>query len=421
MWSDVRAIISLTRREYQLACRAASFWSVAGVGSAVAIWRSSYPGTSAGVAAYQQWQMTVLGVGVIAILFAASAAARDGRRAADELVLAKPYGSLPPLVMARFLGSMLSLLTLAAIMLGAAAAAQGALAGTAFRLWPYVAGLLWSVFPLAVAAALGFSLTTAFRTQLASGSAAVYWVAVSLARPHTPMALDMTLSRHWPQCALLAGALVALAAWLHGRRLRHDMRPGRMMATAFCVLLAGTVLAVIGSYRSGEDALVNADPVLGAIASQTVDGNGLAPGFWLRDSGGELVGLSDFEDSVVVLAFWGPASPESAEILPLLNTLADRHAGSSLAVLAICEDRDAATIGPFRGELSESVILLHDRGRHFGDGLDWSDAPVVVAYGITGVPTTIVLDRERRIAHTLGGMHTQAKLDRAVSRLLEGG
>jgi hypothetical protein len=44
-----------------------------------------------------------------------------------------------------------------------------------------------------------------------------------------------------------------------------------------------------------------------------------------------------------------------------------------------------------------------------------------VAYGIRDVPTMIVLDRERRIAHTLRGMGARAKLDRAVSRLLEGG
>ena len=166
---------------------------------------------------------------------------------------------------------------------------------------------------------------------------------------------------------------------------------------------------------------MNSDPVLAAIASQKVGGDGEAPGFWLRDSSGELVGLSDFEDSVIVLAFWGPASPKSAEILPLLNDLADRHAQDPLAVLAICEDRDAATIRSFQGEVRESVLVLHDRGRHFGDGLDWSDAPAVVAYDIRDVPTMVVLDRERRIAHTLTGMGAWPKLDRAVSRLLEGG
>jgi peroxiredoxin len=420
MWSSARTIAWLAWREYQLACRSASFWAVAGLGAAAAVWRSSYPGTSAGVAAYQQWQAALLGVGVVAVLFGGSTAARDSRQAAAELVSAKPYGSAPPLVLARFLGSALSLLTLAAVALGAAAVAQGTLAGTRLRLTPYVAAVVWSAGPLALAAALGFSLTTMFRTQLASGAAAAYWVVVALARPHTPMVLDATLSQHWPQCVLLAGALVALAAWLHGRRLRGKAGPGKAMAATFVVLLAGTVLAVGVSWRNGEDALLDADPVLAAIASQALDERGRVPGFWLRNSEGKVIGLSDFEEQVVVLAFWGPASAPSAGILAALNTLAERYADRSVALLAVCEDRDAATIRSFRAELDASVILLWDRGRHFGDGMDWSDSPLTVAYQVTEVPTVVVIDRDQRIAETLRGEEGQARLDRTVARLVGG-
>lgn len=419
MWSKAKTVAALTWREYQLACRAASFWSVAGLGAVIAIWRSSYPGTSAGVAAYQQGQVVLLGIGMIAVLFAGAAAARDSRRGAEDLVFAKPYGCLPPLLMARFLGSVLSLLTLAAITFGAAAAAQATLAGTRLRLSPYLSAEARSAGPLILAAALGFLLTAAFRTQLASGSAAIYWMAVALARPHTPMVFDMTLSQHWPQCLLLAGALVSLAAWVHGRRLRSEAGPSRAMAAAFAVLFAATILAVAVSWRSGEDALVNPDPVLAAVASQTVAQDGRAPGFWLRDSDGDLVGLSDFEGRVVVVAFWGPASAASAETLPLLNTLAERYANRPVTILAICEDRDAAAFRSFAGELDDSVILVRDRGSHFGDGMEWSDSPVTVAYGIIDVPTVVVLDRERRIVEVLSGEETRARLDRTVARLLE--
>jgi hypothetical protein len=43
-----------------------------------------------------------------------------------------------------------------------------------------------------------------------------------------------------------------------------------------------------------------------------------------------------------------------------------------------------------------------------------------VAYQITAVPTVVVIDRDRRIAETLEGEETWARLDRTVARLVGG-
>ncbi len=418
--SNAQAIISLILREYQLSRRSASFWAVAALGSVLAIWRGSSPGTLAAAAAYQTSQIIVLGVGVMAIVLAGSAAVRDRRRAAEEFVLVKPVGTSPALVLARFAASALSLLTVAAIMLVAAAAAQGVLAGTPVRFAPYAAGLHRSLAPLAVATALGFSLTSLFGTQLAAGVAAVYWVAVPLARPHTPIVLDLTLSQHWPHSALLACALVALTASLHARALRTDPRWGQWMGAASLLLLVAAAFAVLGALRSGDDALIEPDPILAAIATQAVSEGDPAPGFWLSDAGGNLVGLSDFDGRPVVLAFWGPGAPNSVRLLPALDALAGRHSGAGLATVAVCLDRDAAAIRPFAGELRNDVVLLWDRGRHFGDGLEWSDSPLTVAYDVRSVPTVVVLDRQRRIVAVLtekGAL--EQRLESVVSRLVE--
>jgi peroxiredoxin len=419
MRSRAKAAITIIWREYQLSRRTASFWAVAGLGSVLAVWRGSSPGTPAALAAHQTWQIIVFGLGMMAILLAGSAAVRDRRRGAEEFVLVKPEGTTAALVVARFIASALSLLTIAAVMLGVTAVAQVVLAGTEPRLGPYAAAFQRSLCPLGLAVALGFSLTSLFGTQLAAALAAVYWVAVPLARPHTPMVLDLTLSQHWPQCALLACALVALSASLHARTLRSDRRPGRWTAGVAFLLFASTTLAVLGACWSGDDALLEPNPVLAAMASQAVSKGGPAAGFWLPDADGNLVGLSDFDGRPVVLSFWGPGAPESVRALPLLDALAVRHSGAGLSAIGICLDRDAAAMEPFAAEVRGNVVLLWDRGRHFGDGLEWSDSPVAVAYDVRSVPTIVVLDRHRRVIDILAHQDALARLDSVVSRLLQ--
>jgi peroxiredoxin len=406
------------RREYQLSRRAASFWSVLALGSILAVWRASAPGTPASVAAYQTWQIIVFGLGVMAILLAGSAAARDRRRSTDELVLVKPAGTSPVLVLARFVASALTLLTVAAIMLGVGSLAQVILAGTHLRVGPYLAAFHRSLPPLALATALGFSLTSLFGTQLAAALAAVYWAVVPLARSHTPMILDLTLSQHWPQCALLTCALVALAACLHAPALQSDRRSGKRMAVASFLLFVGAALALLGTWRSGDDALLDPDPILAAIASQAISEGDPAPGFWLPDKAGRLVGLSDFDGRPIVLAFWGAGAPKSVSVLPALDALASRYSDAGLVPIGVCLERDAAAMLPFAGEVGKDVLLLWDRGRHFGDGLEWSDSPVAVAYDVRDVPTVILLDRRRHIAAVLTEQQALQRLDSAVSSLL---
>src|SRR4030066_361097 len=68
-------------------------------------------------------------------------AAPARRQSVPQLVLAKPQGSRPSLVLVRFAAVWLSLAALAAIMLAAASLAQVAVGGTPWHLSPYVHAL----------------------------------------------------------------------------------------------------------------------------------------------------------------------------------------------------------------------------------------------------------------------------------------
>jgi peroxiredoxin len=407
IWSEARSAALIARREYQLSCRGPAFWVVAAAGSVLALWRSSSSGVTAALAAYATWNVTVLALSVLAILIAASAAARDRREAASELVFSKALGNSPYLVAARFLGVWGSLITIVVIMLAVAAARQ-VIGGSPWHLGAYSNALVRCLAPLALATALGFSLTTLFVSPLAAGIAALYWVSVPLARGQLPWVADMTPTQHWPVAALLAAGLVSLTAALYGRALQTGGSRAPL-GWAAALLFAGAGLAALGIAFSGDDTLTRRDPILSAMAAQRVLDKQPAPGFWSPDGSGRLVGLSDLSDRPIALAFWGPSAPESAQVLRLLQDAARKFRSANLACIAVCVDSDSGAAAPFADEVKPEVTVIWDRGQHYGDGERWSDSPLGLAYEVKQVPAIFLLDRHRRL---------QARLDyEALPRL----
>lgn len=420
-WSSARALAALARRECQLSYRSPAFWAVAGAGALLSIWRASSAGTSAALAAYGTLQVIVLGVGVLSVLLAGAAATRDRRQGTMEIVLAKPGGSSPALLVARFVGTWGALLALPAVLLAAAAVSQGLFAGTGWNLYAYADGFLRSVIPVGLAAALGFSLSSLFTTPLASAIAAIYWVVIPLTRPHVYAVLDLTPSQHWPVAVLAGMALVALAAAFYARPVRGERRGGTVAGWAAIVLLVGAGLAVLAVLRSGEDNLAGPDPILAAISMQTGLEDRLAPGFWLPDPGGRLVAMSDFGRRPAIVYFWGPAWPDSARGLRDLELAVQDVGPQNVTGIAVCLDRDAAAQRPFRREVGRDVVMLWDRGRHFGGGegtADSPESPLAIAYDITEVPTTFVLDANRRLVARLTGEFQPGSVRRALAEMV---
>lgn len=218
--------------------------------------------------------------------------------------------------------------------------------GTPWHVGAYANALVRTLAPMALATALGFSLTTLFANALAGGVAAVYWVAVPLVSAHLPRCRhDIDPALACP--ALLSGGLIALTAALHGRWLR-GRGPGRaLLGWLSALLFACAAVVVVSIALDGEDALSSRDPVLSAMATQRVLPEKRAPGFWSPDGEGRLVGMSDLDGRPIALAFWGPGDPESAQVLALLKAAAGKFRSADLACVAICVDSDSATVGPF--------------------------------------------------------------------------
>ncbi|MFB3882480.1 MAG: peroxiredoxin family protein [Armatimonadota bacterium] len=394
---DLARLWSLLIWECRIAARGPTFWGLAGACALLGLWRASAHGTTAALAAYRACEALLIGLGVLAVFLAGTSAGRDRRTVAEQSVLSKPEGSAPSIPLLRFAALWLSLLAIAAIGLLGASLGQLLFAHTAWALYPYLNALGRIALPVGAAAALGFSLSTAFHTPLASAAAAVYWLVIPLSRPHLAAVFDLTLSQHWPAAALAMAFLVALSSAVYGRAARDRGPRSRRPALLAAALLLATGLAVYRLAASGDDFLTGPDPILSAVQSQSLEADARAPGFWLRDAHGRFVGLNDFAGHPVVLLFWGPAVTSSAALLSDLREVAKEFDARGVRCLAVCVDRDPAAMRPFAAEVGPRVTMLWDRGLHFGQGGYADDSPLAVSYGVTELPSVYLLDSSRRL------------------------
>jgi peroxiredoxin len=129
-----------------------------------------------------------------------------------------------------------------------------------------------------------------------------------------------------------------------------------------------------------------------------------APDFALEDSDGKVVRLADFKGRAVILDFWATWCGPCREALPVLELLHRTFAGRGLVVLGVnTEDAQIA-----RGFLRKEGYTI----RSLADAKE----RVTSAYKVVPLPTTVVIDREGRIAfYQVGAGPTQ--LRDAVSKL----
>jgi len=134
--------------------------------------------------------------------------------------------------------------------------------------------------------------------------------------------------------------------------------------------------------------------------------SGPAPDFTLADSDGTPVTLSDNLGRPVVLVFWATwCGPCLAEI-PELNAFHDAHPEVELLGINVDEARTVDRVQATMRRHQIDYPVLFD---HSGAASD--------AYGVSSLPTTVVVDPEGTIRHASVGTHTRGGLARLVEGL----
>jgi len=166
----------------------------------------------------------------------------------------------------------------------------------------------------------------------------------------------------------------------------------KALTAVFASLIAGGLLIVAPSSAPGEEA----PPLAGEFADNftLLDPPVPVPLEVFQDMKGGRVRLADFAGQVVVLNFWATWCPPCVREMPSLDRLHAALREEGLTVVAVSIDRGGPdVIEPFaaRHKLKEM-------------GLYWdAKSTLAKAFGVTGLPTTFIIDRQSRIIGAMQG------------------
>ena len=167
---------------------------------------------------------------------------------------------------------------------------------------------------------------------------------------------------------------------------------------ALALLLASALLVVAGCAGLGEDSSTVA---LRAPADRQPAPPVTVPAL----DGGKPVTLAAFRGTPVLLNFWASWCEPCTEEMPTLVTFSKEHPGLDVVGLAV-NDRPG-----------DSRRFAREVGADFTLGID-RDADVAAEFDATkGLPTTVVIDREGRIATTVYGPVSRTALEGFADQL----
>jgi peroxiredoxin len=114
--------------------------------------------------------------------------------------------------------------------------------------------------------------------------------------------------------------------------------------------------------------------------------------FQLSDMDGRQHRLEEFRGQVVVINFWATWCPPCREELPSMNRAYQQLKQQGVVFLAVNVGENEDVIFPFQANYPvEFPILLDLEGK------------VISQYGVIGLPTTFVIDRQGRLAYRAVG------------------
>ncbi len=165
-----------------------------------------------------------------------------------------------------------------------------------------------------------------------------------------------------------------------------------------------TVLAIVAMYfvvKGGTDARGSNLSGLPSASS----GSSAAPEFRLSDIQGRTVSLSDFRGKVVILDFWATWCPPCRREIPDLISLQSQYKGEGLQIVGVALDEPDKVKGFAQYMQMNYPVLLGN------------DDVSALYGGISGIPTTFIIDRKGKIVQRFEGFTERAVFESEIKQL----
>jgi thiol-disulfide isomerase/thioredoxin len=137
-----------------------------------------------------------------------------------------------------------------------------------------------------------------------------------------------------------------------------------------------------------------------------------APAFALNDMDGEPHRLADYEGKVVLVNFWATWCPPCRKEMPSLERLYQQFKDQPFMVLAVNQWETDDHVFSYMGELNvfPEFPILFD-----------SESTISEAYGVRGLPTSVIIDQHGRIRYrAVGGREfDHPEMVKLISELLK--
>jgi peroxiredoxin len=133
-----------------------------------------------------------------------------------------------------------------------------------------------------------------------------------------------------------------------------------------------------------------------------------AADFALKNSKGETIRLSSFEDKVIILNFWATWCGPCRREIPGFVDLYRKYNEEGLEIIGVSVDQNGwEAVKPFVENYKVNYPILMFNHKVIGD-----------YGGIRGIPTTFIIDRKGKIVEKIVGLRPDSYFEKRVKELL---
>jgi thiol-disulfide isomerase/thioredoxin len=121
-------------------------------------------------------------------------------------------------------------------------------------------------------------------------------------------------------------------------------------------------------------------------ASNAASGSGPAPQFTLGSRAGSKISLAQYKGQVVMLNFWASWCGPCRQEMPLLENIYKKYNKMGFTLIGVNVEPDSTAAEGFLKQTPVSFPVIYDK-----------DSTVSKAYDVSGMPSTVIIDRKGNI------------------------